>query len=143
MKAPLTEVIATIELPKLTKRRAIKRVKAHLAKHAPELLPILVVAWADMPSGCADAGAFADLHVHHTIPIRTGLDKDAITDSAYIIFDRRYWRTLDPVARRDLVDHEVAHLITEAHHHRRSQEAHGLAWKTWLGVLKAEEEGYE
>lgn len=116
----------------MNKREARERIEAELVTHAPNLLPILTVAWADGVTA-RGAQAFAILHCTWTVPL------DA-TDAALIVFDRRNWRRLSERDREALVLHEVAHLIADAERHATTIPEHGERWQYWYGRLTSEED---
>lgn len=113
----------------MTRTQARERIRRHLNRYAPQLLPILIVAWGPMPHH--DAAAIAALFA---APAR----RLATTDLALVFFDETEWRSLSARERRDLVDHEAAHLIEDARTHARSLKHHGLAWRAWFETLQQE-----
>lgn len=111
----------------MTRREAEKRIRSHLRKHAPRLVSMLTVAWGNIAPNLR-AGALALFDVVHGSEIGSN-------DSALIVFDIKSWRQRTAAERRDLVDHETAHLIADWEIHCESVDHHGPRWEAWYQTL--------
>lgn len=115
----------------MTKTQAEAYIREVVAIHAPEVVDGLMVAWIDLSKTprMSDAKAFAFTELPHAGDSLSG------EELVFVIFDQDSWSKAGAKERRELVEHEAAHVVADCRSHLASQEHHGKDWQDALREL--------